>query len=61
MEQHEYGAVNLKYAETAAVNQEKFEEEEPMVNNKPTLESFIPSEKLNLPVGMLIVKLLNII
>jgi hypothetical protein len=59
-EQHAYGAVDLKYSE----NLNKQNETKMIINNndnQPKLEAFTPSEKLSLPIGMLIVSKIRLI
>ena len=59
-EQHAYGAVDLKYSE----NLNKQNETKMIIknnDNQPKLEAFTPSEKLSLPIGMLIVSKIRLI
>ena len=56
-EQHEYGAVDLKYTEIISKENDK-SNKKINIEVQPKLEAFTPSEKLNLPVGMLIVSII---
>jgi hypothetical protein len=58
-EQHAYGAVDLKYSEN--LNKQNDTKTTINIDNQPKLEAFTPSEKLSLPIGMLIVSKIRLI